>query len=125
MRALPSLLAFLAALALRLNVYGAQAAEDASRVGVVDKVENEAQVISASGAVTATVGAPVHLKDELRTGANARLQVTFLDETQLTLGEHASVVSTAMSTIRIAASARPCCKRLRALFASQPAASRR
>jgi len=89
MRALPSLLA---ALALRLNVYGAQAAEDASRVGVVDKVENEAQVISASGAVTATVGAPVHLKDELRTGANARLQVTFLDETQLTLGEHASVV---------------------------------
>ena len=92
MRALPFLLAFLAALALRLNVYGAQAAEDASRVGVVDKVENEAQVISASGAVTATVGAPVHLKDELRTGANARLQVTFLDETQLTLGEHASVV---------------------------------
>jgi hypothetical protein len=64
MRALPSLLAFLAALALHLNVYGAQAAEDASRVGVVDKVENEAQVISASGAVTATVGAPVHLKDE-------------------------------------------------------------
>jgi len=63
MRALPSLLAFLAALALHLNVYGAQAAEDASRVGVVDKVENEAQVISASGAVTATVGAPVHLKD--------------------------------------------------------------
>src|SRR5690349_13273581 len=92
MRALPSLLAFLAALALHLNVYGAQAAEDASRVGVVDKVENEAQVISGLGAVTATVGAPVHLKDELRTGANARLQVTFLDETQLTLGEHASVV---------------------------------
>src|SRR6185312_11050743 len=54
MRALPSLLAFLAALALHLNVYGAQAAEDASRVGVVDKVENEAQVISASGAVTAS-----------------------------------------------------------------------
>ncbi len=54
MRALPSLLAFLAALALHLNVYRAQAAEDTSRVGVVDKVENEAQVISASGAVTAT-----------------------------------------------------------------------
>jgi hypothetical protein len=32
------------------------------------------------------------MKDELRTAANARLQVTFLDETQLTLGEHASVV---------------------------------
>ena len=70
----------------------AAAAEDASRVGVVNNVENEAQVISASGAVTATVGAPVHLKDELRTGANAGLQVTFLDESQLPLGEHASIV---------------------------------
>jgi hypothetical protein len=81
-------------LALLLNVYGAaHAEEDASRVGVVNKVENEAQVISASDAVTATIGTPVHIgKDELRTAANARLQVTFLDETQLTLGEHASVV---------------------------------
>jgi hypothetical protein len=93
MRALPSLLAALPVLALLLNVYGAaHAEEDASRVGVVNKVENEAQVISASGAVTATIGTPVHMKDELRTAANARLQVTFLDETQLTLGEHASVV---------------------------------
>jgi hypothetical protein len=93
MRALPSLLAALPVLALLLNVYGAaHAEEDASRVGVVNKVENEAQVISASGAVTATIGTPVHMKDELHTAANARLQVTFLDETQLTLGEHASVV---------------------------------
>jgi hypothetical protein len=93
MRALPSLLAALPVLALLLNVYpAAHAGEDASRVGVVNKVENEAQVISASGAVTATIGTPVHMKDELHTAANARLQVTFLDETQLTLGEHASVV---------------------------------
>jgi hypothetical protein len=84
MRALPSLLAALPVLALLLNVYGAaHAEEDASRVGVVNKVENEAQVISASGAVTATIGTPVHMKDELRTAANARLQVTFLDETRL------------------------------------------
>jgi hypothetical protein len=34
----------------------------------------------------------VHVKDELRTGANARLQVTFRDNTLLTLGEHASIV---------------------------------
>lgn len=55
MRALPSLLAALPVLALLLNVYGAaHAEEDASRVGVVNKVENEAQVISASGAVTAS-----------------------------------------------------------------------
>src|SRR5262249_32941834 len=53
---------------------------------------NEAQVISASGALTAAVGTPVHMKDELRTGANARLQVTFRDNTLLTFGEHASIV---------------------------------
>jgi hypothetical protein len=58
-------------------------------VGTVNKVQNEAQVTSASGAITAAV---VHMKDELRTGANARLQVTFRDNTLLTLGEHASVV---------------------------------
>jgi hypothetical protein len=40
-------------------------------------------VISASGAITAAVGTPVHMKDELRTGANARLQVTFRDNTLL------------------------------------------
>jgi hypothetical protein len=49
-------------------------------------------VISASGAITAAVGTPVHVKDELRPGANARLQVTFRDNTLLTLREHASVV---------------------------------
>jgi hypothetical protein len=74
MRTLPSLLVALPALALLLNVHRAvHAEEDASRVGVVNKVENEAQVISASGAVTATVGTPVHMKDELRS-ANARLK---------------------------------------------------
>ena len=33
----------------------------------------------------------MHLKDELRTGGGARLQVIFRDDTVLTLGEHASV----------------------------------
>ena len=32
------------------------------------------------------------MKDELRTGANGRMQVTFLDDTELTLGENANVV---------------------------------
>jgi hypothetical protein len=67
-------------------------AEDADRVALVDKVENQAQIVSASGAATATIGTPVHMKDELRTGAGARLQVIFRDDTVLTLGEHASVL---------------------------------
>ncbi len=93
MRPLPSLLRVLAALiVLTTPLIAGAAAQDTDRVGLVNKVENEAQVISASGATTATVGTPVHMKDELRTGANGRLQVTFRDNTVLTLGEHASVV---------------------------------
>ena len=93
MKALPSLLRLSAVLCVLAPPLFAHAAEqDASRVGFVNKVENGAQVISASGAMTATVGTPVHLKDELRTGADGRLQITFRDNTVLTLGEHASVV---------------------------------
>jgi hypothetical protein len=67
-------------------------AEDADRVALVDKVENQAQVVSAFGATTAIVGTPVHMQDQLRTGAGSRLQVIFRDDTVLTLGEHASVL---------------------------------
>jgi hypothetical protein len=89
MRALPSLLHVLVTFAALTSTCGAGAEEDTNSVGTVNKVQNEAQVISASGAITAAV---VHMKDELRTGGNARLQVTFRDNTLLTLGEHASVV---------------------------------
>ena len=37
-------------------------------------------------------GHVVQMNDELRTGANARLQITFRDGTLLTLGENARVV---------------------------------
>jgi hypothetical protein len=92
MRALQSLLRVLAGLSVLTTPLVAAAAEDTEHAGLVNKVENEAQIISASGATRATVGTPVQKKDELRTGANGRLQVTFRDNTVLTLGEHASVV---------------------------------
>ncbi len=57
-------------------------------VGKVTKVHKQAQV----GGGTATVGKTVQMKDRLRTGAGARLQVTFVDGTVLTLGENAVVV---------------------------------
>jgi hypothetical protein len=69
----------------------AQAAEPAA-VGVVDKVENDARVVSGDKVTTAVVGTPVRLRDELRTGLEGRLQVTFRDGTVLTLGEKASVI---------------------------------
>jgi hypothetical protein len=43
-------------------------------------------------AVPAAASAPVNMNDALRTGANGRLQVTFSDKSQLTLGENARVV---------------------------------
>ena len=36
----------------------ARAAEDSGPVGIVNKVENQAQVVSASGATTAIIGTP-------------------------------------------------------------------
>ncbi len=60
----------------------------APAVGKVTRVQKQAQV----GATPATVGTPVHITDELRTGPEARLEVTFRDGSVLALGEHATVV---------------------------------
>ena len=60
----------------------------ADSVGVVSKLLNQATI----GGRAAAVGTPVQMDDELRTGAGARLQVTFHDQSQLTLGENARVV---------------------------------
>jgi hypothetical protein len=65
-----------------------KAAAAGPTVGMVTKVQNQAQV----GGQAAAVGSLVHLNDTLQTGANARLEVTFRDKTNLTLGENATVV---------------------------------
>ena len=68
------------------------AADDPSAVGAVDRVENEAKIVAGDTVTPATIGTPVHLRDELRTGPEGRLRITFRDDTLLTLGENASVV---------------------------------
>ena len=60
----------------------------AAPVGKVSRVQKEAQV----GSRAAKAGTPVNMNDRLRTGPGARMQVTFIDGTQLTLGENATVV---------------------------------
>jgi len=60
----------------------------AESVGTVTKIENQAQI----GTRNAAVGSSVFMNDRLRTGANARLEVTFRDNSVLTLGEKANVV---------------------------------
>ena len=86
MSPLPRLLRFLAILSFVFvgATFDARAAES---VGKVTNVVNQAQI----GTRTAVVGAPVYMSQRLRTGANARLQVTFRDGSVLSLGENANV----------------------------------
>ena len=75
------LLRFFAIVLFVASPLGSVAAES---VGTVTKVQ---------GSTTpAANGTPVHMNDRLRTGANARLEVTFNDNSKLTLGENANVV---------------------------------
>jgi hypothetical protein len=86
MSALPSLMRFVVILICLSVVHSPASAAPA--VVTITRVQNQAQI----GTTAATVGAPVHMNDQLLTGANARLQVTFRDGTVLTLGENAKVV---------------------------------
>jgi hypothetical protein len=64
------------------------AAVAADTVGKVSRVQYQAQI----GGAAAVVGMPVHMNDRLMTGPKARLEITFRDQTRLTLGENASIV---------------------------------
>lgn len=82
---LPAILVLIASLS------GAYAADDAP-VGSISEVEGKAVIVSAGQSIGAADGGPVHLNDELKTGAEGHLKVTFRDDTVLTLGEDARVV---------------------------------
>jgi len=60
----------------------------AASVGTVTRVQKSAQI----GSTPAKSGMPVNMNDVITTGPGARLQITFRDETLLTLGENARVV---------------------------------
>ena len=86
MSARPFVSRFIVTACLALASYSPAAAAPA--VGSVTRVQNQAQI----GSKTAVMGTVVQMNDELRTGPNARLQITFRDGTLLTLGENARVV---------------------------------
>ena len=87
MPTLTSLLRVIAILVCVLLPFNSRAMA-AGQVGTVTQVQNQAQV----GSRTAVVGTPVYMNNQLRTGANARLKITFSDGSDLTLGENARVV---------------------------------
>ena len=60
----------------------------AGPVGKVTRVQKQAQV----GSRPASVGTPVNMGARLRTGPGSRLEVTFADGSNLSLGENASLV---------------------------------
>lgn len=60
----------------------------AASVGTVTKVENQAQI----GAVAAVVGSAVETNDRVQTGPKSRLEITFRDDTKLSVGENAELV---------------------------------
>jgi hypothetical protein len=102
----------------------AQAADEPASVGIVGNAENEAKVVSGDTVTAAIIGTPVHLRDELRTGPEGRLKVTFCDDTVLALGEKATVVIDRYVYDPPKTLARPRCRRPRAAFSSPQVASK-
>ncbi len=79
---------WLGALVVCLLVTFSSCVSAAAAVGTVTRVQKNAQI----GSTPAKSGMPVNMNDVVTTGPGARLQITFRDETQLTLGENARVV---------------------------------
>lgn len=74
----------LLAAALLLPSLSALAAEE---VGKVTRMQGTAMRSSEGRTSALAVNAPIHMQDEVSTGEDARLQVTFADGTQVTVGE--------------------------------------
>lgn len=91
-KSMPRILWLVTIILFLISAVYAHAADNTTEVGSVGEVEGEAQIVSSTGAMTVVVGAIVRVNDELRTGTDGLLQVTFRDNTVLTLGESASVV---------------------------------
>ena len=60
-------------------------------IGQVERVQNFAAATTASNDRILAVGGPVYLNDRLFTGVDARLELSFKDETSLTLGADAAL----------------------------------
>ena len=63
----------------------------ADGIGAVTRVQGEAQGLLDSKVVMLSVGTAIFMNEKLTTGSKARLELTFVDGTKLTVGESASV----------------------------------
>jgi ferric-dicitrate binding protein FerR (iron transport regulator) len=62
------------------------------RVGVVQRVQGHVSIVHLGSSVDALEGMAISVKDELVTGAQARLQIMLTDDMQITLGANAKAV---------------------------------
>ena len=67
-------------------------AQSTDRVGVVERLQGDVSIVHFGNSAKATEGMAISLKDQLVTGADARLQIILADDTQITLGENAKAV---------------------------------
>jgi hypothetical protein len=66
-----------------------RAASDDGVIGAIIEVEGTATLaMSGQGPVAASVDMPVRLKDVIETGAGSKVNVLFIDDTEVTLGEN-------------------------------------
>jgi hypothetical protein len=120
--ALVRLFALLVVLALPIFAWAA-GEEDSGRVGIVNKVKNQAQVVSASGATTAIIGTPVHMWDDSAPAPTRGCKSFSANRAHpRRVGKCGDRPLRLRSPIK--ASARPSCRRPRAPSVSLPGGSR-
>ena len=78
-------------LAFLISAGLAASADAATVVGKVARVQGEVSASAAGGRVALPIGSPVHRDQAIETGANARLEIVFVDGTTFTVGEKSKV----------------------------------
>lgn len=85
-------IAIVIGVALMTGPSGALAQAPAESIGRVKTLEGEVSVMRGGAAVPLALGDPIELMDEVRTGADGSVGITFKDETLLSLGPDSAMV---------------------------------
>jgi hypothetical protein len=83
--------AAVAVLGLVVSISAAPPADSATVIGAVSRIAGEGASVVDGASRKLAEGAPIHLGEQVTTGGGARLEITFDDNTVLTLGENSTV----------------------------------
>lgn len=87
-----STLALMLASFFLLNPPMTAAQTSAEAIGVVSRLQNDAVAVRGQQRVALQEAGDIFTNDEIETGADARIEITFKDETKLTIGENSRLV---------------------------------